>query len=94
MTEKDVAAAWNEGIARLGILPVYPPGEDFYVGDVWAVIAGANVPGTNESKSAGQTTLLGKSVRIANIDLRKEMQAAKNQQPKFSDTTSGYKGDG
>ena len=55
---EDVAAAWNTSIGRLGIQPLYPPTEDFGVGDVLAVVADSeNVP------------LLGKAVRIAHIDL-------------------------
>lgn len=86
----DVATAWNEGIARLGILPLYPPAEDFYVGDVWAVIADAGSPNSDKQVSKpgpiGKSTLIGKSVRIAYIDLRKQMQAAKISQPLFPDT--------
>ena len=34
-TGDDVAKAWNDSIARLGIQPVYPPEEDLVVGDIW-----------------------------------------------------------
>src|ERR1043165_7793107 len=63
---EDVAVAWNRSIARLGILPVFPPEEDFHVGDVWAVI--------NEAKGGELKPLLGKSVRLAHIDLRDEIK--------------------
>ena len=71
---EDVAAAWSTSIGRLGILPLYPPTEDFGVGDVLAVVAGAdNVP------------LLSKAVRIAHIDLR-DLILASRVEPVFSDT--------
>jgi hypothetical protein len=59
---EDVATAWNDSIAKLGILPVYPPAEDLYVGDVWAVIAHSE-----------DSPLLGKAVRVGHIDLRREI---------------------
>jgi hypothetical protein len=71
---EDVATAWNSSIGRLGILPLYPPTEDFGVGDVLAVVADSeNVP------------LLGKAVRIAHIDLR-DLILASTVEPVFSDT--------
>jgi hypothetical protein len=73
----DVAASWNKSMSRLGILPMFPPAEDFYVGDVWAVVADAQ-----------EIPLLGKAVRVAHIDLREEMQKARNRQPIFADTAS------
>jgi hypothetical protein len=86
-----VATAWNEGIARLGILPLYPPSEDFYVGDVWAVLADAAIVDSGKQPSqiakGGKSTLIGKSVRIAYIDLRTQMKAAKDMQPIFPDTS-------
>lgn len=95
-TAENVAAAWDEGIARLGISPLYPPAEDFYVGDVWAVIADVQTPGMDNSTAQPAqfeaTTLLGKSVRIGYIDLRGEIRSAKDGQPVFPDTAD-YKGD-
>lgn len=71
---EDVATAWNRSIGRLGILPLYPPTEDFAVGDVLAVVADSdNVP------------LLGKAVRIAHIDLRDSILSS-NVAPLFADT--------
>lgn len=95
-TAENIAAAWDEGIARLGISPLYPPAEDFYVGDVWAVIADVETPGTNSSNpqpaALQATSLIGKSVRIGYVDLREAMQTANDGQPLFPDTTD-YKTD-
>jgi hypothetical protein len=72
----DVALAWNSSIARLGILPVFPPEEDLHLGDLWAVI----------DDDFEDTPLLGKAVRLTHIDLRPLLQAARNKQPVFADT--------
>jgi hypothetical protein len=80
---EDVAAAWNDSIQRLGILPLYPPTEDFYVGDVWAVI----VPNDDSAqRQPDLSTLVGKSTRVQYVDLRQEMQEARQRQPVFSET--------
>jgi hypothetical protein len=73
----DLATSWNQSIARLGISPLFPPEEDFHVGDVWAVIADGE-----------DTPLLGKAVRVAHLDLRDEIYKARNRQPVFADTAS------
>jgi hypothetical protein len=94
---EDVASAWNQSIARLGILPLYPPGEDFYVGDVWAVIAdeqNAKSENSIDPTIPQKSTLIGKSVRISNIDLRSEIQTARNNQPLFGDTSERKPGVG
>ncbi|MBR0684425.1 hypothetical protein JQ594_00725 [Bradyrhizobium manausense] len=64
-TADDVATAWNKSIGRLGIQPVYPPSEDLYVGDLWAVVADSE-----------DTPLLGKSVRVARLDLKSDIIAS------------------
>jgi hypothetical protein len=38
LDDRDVAESWSDSINRLGILPIYPPEEDFHVGDIWVVI--------------------------------------------------------
>jgi hypothetical protein len=77
-----IAAAWNESIHRLGIFPVYPPQEDFEVGDLLAVIVGAE-----------STTLLGKSVRVARIDMRDLIVKEQQDRLLFADTIAPKDGD-
>jgi hypothetical protein len=33
-----VATEWNNSVRRLGVNPIYPPQEDLYVGDIFAVV--------------------------------------------------------
>ncbi|OCK55057.1 hypothetical protein [Bradyrhizobium sp. LMTR 3] len=85
--QEDVALAWNQSIARLGILPVFPPEEDFHVGDVWAVISEA------DDEASEVRPLLGKSVRLAHIDLREELAEEHKGQPIFADTAEFKSGE-
>jgi hypothetical protein len=73
-TADDIAKAWHDSLGRLGISTLYPPEEDFHVGDVLAVIAGTD-----------DTPLRGSSVRIGHIDLRDEIKASRDR-PTFPDT--------
>ncbi|XSC43471.1 hypothetical protein ACF1BQ_036820 [Bradyrhizobium sp. RDT10] len=71
---EDISRAWNRSIGRLGIIPLYPPAEDFHVGDVWAVVVDGVEP-----------TLLGKGVRIGHIDMRGKL-LADDGFPTFTET--------
>jgi hypothetical protein len=71
---EDVATRWNKSIGQLGIEPVFPPDEDFYVGDVLAIVA------------IGDRSLQGKSVRIAHLDLGKEVSENTSYGPIFGET--------
>lgn len=77
LSEEDVSTQWNASIARLGIKAVYPPQEDFRVGDVWAIVADA---------PAGKP-VLGKSVRIAQIALDDYILGNDDGRPVFAETT-------
>lgn len=81
---EDVATAWNDSIQRLGLLPLFPPTEDFFVGDVWAVIVEDDREKT--PTDVGKSTLVGKAARIGYLDLRESMKAAYQHQPIFPET--------
>jgi hypothetical protein len=76
---EDVAAEWSESIGRLGILPIFPPQEDFDVGDIWAVIG--------DSKKSGDG-LLNRAVRLGHFDLRDDIVATAKSRPIFADTVA------
>ena len=79
---KDLATEWNESIAQLGISPVFPPEEDLYVGDIFAVISGST-----------KKPLLGRAVRIGHVDLHPDMVDESLAKPVFKDTTELKKTD-
>jgi len=68
--EEDVATLWINSIKRLGIEPVFPPQEDFYVGDVYAVIDAYDEPQGDTRERQPNAPLLRKSVRVGHINLR------------------------
>lgn len=75
LEETELAEVWNTSIARLGITPVFPPAEDIRVGDVWAVIAGAE-----------EKPLLGRGVRVGHINLRPDLLEEAAGRPVFAAT--------
>jgi hypothetical protein len=75
LSNEALAASWNESISRLGISPLYPPQEDFQVGDLMAVIVGAE-----------NTSLLRKSVRVAHVDMRDLILKEQEDRLVFADT--------
>ena len=65
--EPDVATAWNTSIGRLGLWPVYPPEEDIYVGDLWAVLVTGD--------ASKDTPLQSSAVRMLHLDLTDKILA-------------------
>src|SRR3990170_2050415 len=67
---EDASALWSESVSRLGIEPLFPPQEDFHVGDVYVVISAYDeADGTTREKSPDRP-LLRKSAKIGHLDLR------------------------
>jgi hypothetical protein len=78
----NVVAQWNNTIAKLGIEPVFPPEEDVYVGDLFAVI-------TEDRRSEGSIAkepLLNRAIKIDHIDLTDELNRTYNAVPIFPKT--------
>ena len=78
----EIQEQWNDSISRLGIEPVFPPEEEFYVGDIWAVVSGA-----------ADKAFLRKAVRIGNVDMRSFIRAKNGAVPVFAETSIGKPGD-
>ncbi len=76
---KDVAANWSETVSQLGILPVFPPQEDFHVGDIWAVIY-------SDGRSNSDAAMLNRGLRIGHLDLRSEIIGSARAMPVFAET--------
>lgn len=66
----DIASDWNATVRRLGIEPIYPPQEDFQVGDIYASAFGAidDAP-----------TLAGRAVKIYHYDMRPDLERVQSQ---------------
>ena len=77
-----VAEQWARGLANLGIRPIYPPTEDFHVGDIWA-IAYAN---TSNAPNA-TVPLFPRAIRLAHVPMRDEILADALRRPRFSATS-------
>lgn len=73
------ALAWNSAIERLGIQPLYPPQEDFFVGDVYISL---DDPKREIVTTNGQipNVFKGRSAKIAQVNMR---QGIEQNAPKF-----------
>jgi hypothetical protein len=71
----DVGSSWNRSISKLGIFPLFPPQEDFYVGDVWATVV-----------SSEGYSLTGKSIRLGHIPINSFQESVEGDEPVFPDT--------
>lgn len=84
--EKNAALAWGATIERLGMRPLYPPQEDFFVGDIYITLED---PGTEVGGKAiryPSTAYKGRGVRIGHIDMRTSI-AAGNRAAKFGNAS-------
>jgi hypothetical protein len=81
----DVAKAWNNAVSQLGISPLYPPQEDFFVGDLWAIVV-----------KAPDQSLVGRGVRVGHVDLSDAIKSEYNDRvtiAKLSGAQSKESGD-
>jgi hypothetical protein len=79
-------AEWNDTISKLGIEPAYPPEEDLAVGDILAVVItdGESDLQFIDKKVGPNTPYLKRSVKLAHVDVRKDLAAAYEMLPIFS----------
>jgi hypothetical protein len=75
---------WSRSIRQLGIEPVFPPEEDLAVGDILAVVVADNDPSPSGAKVDDASPFLRRSVKIAHLDVRKELEAAYAVLPFFA----------
>ncbi|MER9190942.1 hypothetical protein [Mesorhizobium australicum] len=72
--ESDMAKAWNTTIQRLGLQPLYPPQENFSVGDIW-IVASSVASGNGQYATAiDANTLQQHAVRVGHVDLTQSIQ--------------------
>jgi hypothetical protein len=84
--DQDIPENWKNGVAALGLNPIYPPEEDFYVGDIWAIV-------DQGCKFKSCASGFHKSaIRLTHIDLSAGVLSG-NDLPVFADTPFGQKDD-
>jgi hypothetical protein len=84
--DANVARDWHASISKYGLEVLYPPQEDFHVGDIWAMPISAAKENTDIHRRA---------VRIGSLDLTKLWNSAPGTHPQFEDTpeksATGYR---
>ncbi|MFS8114447.1 hypothetical protein QD460_22200 [Rhizobium jaguaris] len=80
--ESNVALAWNKAIDRLGMEPLYPPQEDFFVGDIYIVATRSKEAPVPDYPSE---VFEGKGFKIGHVDLRSKING-RDQTPRFAVT--------
>jgi hypothetical protein len=76
----DIALDWNKTIEALGIEPIYPPEEDFHVGDLFVAITASQV------EDLAKIPLTARAIKIAHIDMNKDLREEYEQMPVFPAT--------
>ncbi|MER9304243.1 hypothetical protein [Mesorhizobium sp. M0496] len=71
--ESDLAKAWNGTIQRLGLQPLYPPQENFSVGDIWLVASSVSSDG-EDATPIDTNTLQQHAVRVGHVDLTESIR--------------------
>jgi hypothetical protein len=82
--ELGVEVEWNNAISRLGIEPVFPPEEDIYVGDVFAVVTIDR--GSSEGKRLAAP--LKRMIKIYSFPMAAVLAEYYNSTPLFTVTTA------
>jgi hypothetical protein len=75
-----VAAQWIRAVSNYGIEPAYPPQEDMYVGDVFAIIAGDSL------RNILTEPLPTRAIKLAHIDLTDALRKEYEQVYSFPST--------
>jgi hypothetical protein len=82
-----VADQWTSNMEELGIYPVFPPREDFYVGDVYVTYdptqAAAPAVGASPPTGAPKSKLPMLGVYFARLDVAQKLKAQYAARPEF-----------
>jgi hypothetical protein len=82
-------AQWNATISKLGIEPVYPPAEDLAVGDLLAEVVDDDQRDRSVvNKKGAWSASLGKTVKLAHVDVEKALTEAYKDMPFFAEVVS------
>ena len=85
----DPEGQWTRAIAQYGIEPVFPPEEDFAVGDLFVQIVSDDDPDPNARNRVEKSTpFRATAVKLDHIDLRTELDRIYAMLPFFGELTS------
>src|SRR5437763_967851 len=82
----DVEKQWAGAIAQYGIEPVFPPEEDFAVGDLFVSIVSDDDPDENIlNRVTEHTPFRARSVKLDHVDVREALEKIYRELPFFGD---------
>jgi hypothetical protein len=76
----DVEKQWRDAVGQYGIEPVFPPEEDFAVGDLFV-----EVVADNDSPKKEQGSFRSRSVKVDHIDVRRQLEQLYSLLPAFGE---------
>ena len=79
----DVEKQWRNAVSRYGIEPVFPPEEDFAVGDLFVEVVDDTDP--DQSVTKVQSSFRSRSVKVDHIDVREQLEKLYSIVPVFGD---------
>jgi hypothetical protein len=79
----DVEKQWRNAVSRYGIEPVFPPEEDFAVGDLFVEVVDDTDP--DQSVTRVQSSFRSRSVKVDHIDVREQLEKLYSIVPVFGD---------
>jgi hypothetical protein len=86
----DPEGQWTRVIERLGISPVFPPEEDFAVGDLFVQVVSDDDPDPNAlNRVKSSTPFRATAVKLDHVDVRKQLEDIYATLPFFGDLSSG-----
>jgi hypothetical protein len=84
----DAEKQWRDAIRQYGIEPVFPPEEDFAVGDLFVEVVNDTDPDQSVEKVRSSSAFRSRSVKIDHLDVRAQLQKLYSIVPVFGDAAS------
>src|SRR5271156_5444212 len=70
----DVEKQWRDAVSQYGIEPVFPPEEDFAVGDLFVEVVDDTDPDQSVQKVGSSSSFRSRSVKVDHIDVREQLE--------------------
>jgi len=81
-----VEKQWRDAVSQYGIEPVFPPEEDFAVGDLFVEVVDDTDP--DQSVTKVQSSFRSRSVKVDHVDVREQLEQLYSMVPVFGDAAS------